>query len=82
MERKLKPSEIDERNSRIRLPVKNGQIDWDSIIEIMDSTFITRKDGSEVSLANAVYADLEWLHRSQERALRRIQFGVLEPYRH
>jgi hypothetical protein len=78
MQKKLTPSEIDERNSRLRLPMNDGKLDYERFAEMAHTTFITRKDGSEVSLAHAVYADIDWLHRSQERHVRRLVFGVPE----
>jgi hypothetical protein len=78
MEKKLTLEEIDERNSKVRLPKKDGKLDYEKLAEIMDGVFITREDGSEVSLANAVYADIEWLHHSQKRAADRAMQGLVD----
>jgi hypothetical protein len=63
MEKKLTLEKIDEKNSKVLIPkwaIHGGEGDVSELRDI----FITREDGSEVSLANAVYADLEWLHQS------------------
>jgi hypothetical protein len=69
--RKLTLKEIDERNSKVKLPegllTKGGKVTKEEV----ESVLITREDGSEVSLAKAVYADLQWLLHSQERAAER-----------
>jgi hypothetical protein len=78
MDKKLTLEEIDERNSKVRFPVKDGEIDYNKLFEIKDTTFITREDGSEVSLANAIYADLEWLHQSQKRTADRAMQGLID----
>jgi hypothetical protein len=56
--------------------MKDGQMDWERFSEMGGETFITREDGSEVSIANAVYADWEWLLRSQERHARRLMLDL------
>jgi hypothetical protein len=74
--RKLTLEEIDERNSKVLIPgwlIHGGEGDVGELKRI----FITRLDGSEVSLANAVYADIEWLHESQKRAADRAAQGLL-----
>jgi hypothetical protein len=61
MERKLTLKDIDERNSKVKIP--DGKV----TVEELEGVFITREDGSEVSFANAVYADMEFLYQSKKR---------------
>ncbi len=70
MERKLTLKDIDERNSKVMIPDFSGGV----IVEEIESIFITREDGSEVSLANAVWDDIDFLHQSQRRAADREKF--------
>jgi hypothetical protein len=78
MDKRLSLEEIDRRNSKVMIP--KWCIDGNGgSIEELETIFITREDGSKVSLANAVYADLEWLHASQLRHSKRLEtWGVVK----
>jgi hypothetical protein len=65
--------QIDRLNSKVAIP-KLDEVTEEEAQRII----ITREDGSKVSLFNAIYADIEWLHASQLRHLRRLErLGIL-----
>jgi hypothetical protein len=75
MKKKLTLEQIDRRNSKVMLP----KLD-ELTPEKAQGIIIAREDGSEISLINAVYADIEWLHQSQLRHLKRLErFGTVGP---